>query len=58
MNLFIGRELYLTVKRSKELMDFAEVIIDKEDDHINLDAPLPAKQIYLKRGDAAEVIVV
>ena len=39
-------------------MDFAEVIIGKEDDHINLDAPLPAKQIYLKRDDAAEVIVV
>ena len=34
----------------RELMDFAEEIIRKKHDHIILDASLPAKQIYLKRG--------
>ncbi len=34
----------------KELMDFAEEMIGKEHDCIILDASLPAKQIYLKRG--------
>ena len=34
----------------RELMDFAEEIIRKKYDHIILDASLPAKQIYLKRG--------
>ena len=31
-------------------MNFAEEMISKEHDHIILDASLPAKQIYLKRG--------
>ena len=31
-------------------MDFAEEIIRKKHDHIILDASLPAKQIYIKRG--------
>ena len=31
-------------------MYFAEEIIRKKHDHIILDASLPAKQIYLKRG--------
>ena len=34
----------------RELKDFAEEIIRKKHDHIILDASLPAKQIYLKRG--------
>ena len=34
----------------RELMDFAEEMIRKNHDHIILDASLPAKQIYLKRG--------
>ena len=34
----------------RELMDFAEEIIRKKHDLIILDASLPAKQIYLKRG--------
>ena len=34
----------------KELMDFAEEMIRGKHDHIILDASLPAKQIYLKRG--------
>ena len=34
----------------RELMDFAEEIIRKKHDYIILDASLPAKQIYLKRG--------
>ena len=34
----------------RELMDFAEEIIRKKHDHIILDASLPAKQIYIKRG--------
>ena len=34
----------------RELMDFAKEIIRKKHDHIILDASLPAKQIYLKRG--------
>ena len=34
----------------RELMYFAEEIIRKKHDHIILDASLPAKQIYLKRG--------
>ena len=34
----------------RELLDFAEEIIRKKHDHIILDASLPAKQIYLKRG--------
>ena len=37
----------------RELMDFAEEIIRKKHDHIILDASLPAKQIYLKRGYVA-----
>ncbi|MBQ9198951.1 MAG: GNAT family N-acetyltransferase [Lachnospiraceae bacterium] len=37
----------------RELMDFAEEIISKEHDHVILDASLPAKQIYLKRGYVA-----
>ena len=37
----------------KELMDFAEEIIRGKHDHIILDASLPAKQIYLKRGYVA-----
>ena len=34
----------------RELMDFAEEIIRKKHEYIILDASLPAKQIYLKRG--------
>ncbi len=34
----------------RELMDFAEEIIRKKHKYIILDASLPAKQIYLKRG--------
>ncbi len=34
----------------RELMNFAEEIISKEHEQIILDASLPAKQIYLKRG--------
>ena len=34
-------------------MDFAEEIIRKKHDHIILDASLPAKQIYFKRGYVA-----
>ena len=37
----------------RELMNFAEEIIRKKHDHIILDASLPAKQIYLKRGYVA-----
>ena len=37
----------------RELMDFAEEIIRKKHDYIILDASLPAKQIYLKRGYVA-----
>jgi GNAT superfamily N-acetyltransferase len=37
----------------RELMYFAEEIIRKKHDHIILDASLPAKQIYLKRGYVA-----
>ena len=34
----------------RELMDFAEEMISKKYGHIILDASLPAKQKYLKRG--------
>lgn len=34
----------------RELMDFVEEIIRKKHEYIILDASLPAKQIYLKRG--------
>ncbi|SDB62033.1 GNAT family N-acetyltransferase [Butyrivibrio sp. INlla16] len=37
----------------RELMDFAEEMIRREHDHIILDASLPAKQLYLKRGYVA-----
>ena len=37
----------------KELMDFAEEMIRGKHDYIILDASLPAKQIYLKRGYVA-----
>ena len=37
----------------RALMNFAEEMISKEHDHIILDASLPAKQIYLKRGYVA-----
>ena len=34
----------------KQLMDFAEKEISKVSDRIVLDASLPAKRIYIKRG--------
>lgn len=37
----------------KELLDFAEETISGEYNHIILDASLPAKQMYLKRGYVA-----
>lgn len=37
----------------KKLIDFAEEMIRGEYDHVILDASLPAKQMYLKRGYAA-----
>ena len=37
----------------KELMDFAEDMIRGEHDRIILDASLPAKQMYLRRGYVA-----
>lgn len=37
----------------RALMNFAEEMISKEFDRIILDASLPAKQIYLKRGYVA-----
>ncbi len=37
----------------RALLNFAEEMISKEHDHIILDASLPAKQIYLKRGYVA-----
>ncbi|WP_029319683.1 GNAT family N-acetyltransferase [Butyrivibrio sp. AE3004] len=37
----------------RELMKFAEEMISKEHENIILDASLPAKQIYLKRGYVA-----
>ena len=37
----------------RELMEFAEEMIGKEHNHIILDASLPAKEMYIKRGYVA-----